>query len=403
MAKCQGVRRNGSLCEARAKRGLSYCSSHLDQILRQSGGRITRGYLLFIIAKNKGPQNLDLSGLDFSKINLSSGELRVEMERSGSLYDSPPAWFSTATGGINLSGALLDRAIFRDALIWRGDYTGTTFCDAQLQKSDLGHSCLVKANLRGADLSGADLSEVDLQDADLTGAKLINADVSDVDLSAVRSLEGVFLRGAKLNYTYIRRQQLWGGVGEERERDYYGAKEAYLSLKNNFLSLGRYDDASWAHFKERQMERRSHNPIRARRFYASTELVSQQIPGKGQQMLMPSFFLIRHLTKWLLDSLSEITCGYGERPLRVVFCALMIIVVFPLFFLWTQGLEASNGRPLDPIDYLQFSLASFATMNLPDIVPRSNCAKLLTSVEALLGISTLALLIYSLGNRIGRT
>ncbi|HYP20789.1 MAG TPA: pentapeptide repeat-containing protein, partial [Chloroflexia bacterium] len=366
-------------------------------------GRITRGYLLFIIAKNKGSQHLDLSGLDFSKINLSSDEIRAEMERSGSFYDSPPTWFSAATGGIKLSGARFNRAIFHDALLWRGDYTETSFCEAQLQKADLGHSCLTKANLRGADFSGADLSESDLQDADLTNTILVNADISDVDLSAVQSLDGVFLRGAKLHNTYIRRQQLWGGVGEERARDYYGAKEAYLSLKNNFLSLGRYDDASWAYFKERQMERRSHNPVRARRFYESTELVSRQIPGKKIHWLTLSFFFVRHAIKWLLDSFSEITCGYGERPLRVIFCALVVIGTFPLFFLWSQGLEVHTGRPRAYLDYLQFSLASFATMNLPDIVPKSDCAKLLTSIEAILGISTLALLMYSLGNRIGRT
>jgi uncharacterized protein YjbI with pentapeptide repeats len=325
--------------------------------------------------------------------------MRTEMDRINYPYEHPPFWYSSSTGGVNLQGANFTEAILQKALLWRGDFTGTVFRKANLQKADLGVSILAASDLTEANLENAILARADLRDANLSRARLINADIRDVDLTQVMSLVGVYLSGANLNNTMIRREQLQHGLGEEKDGDYYGAKEAYLTLKINFLSLGRYDDASWAFVKERKMERKANNPFRARRYYGKLELLEPTRFFTGENL----FFMIRHTNKWIFDWINELLCGYGEMPLRVVFWALVTIVAFPFFYFLSGGISTTNEIPPTWLDYLQYSLAAFSTINVADIEATNNYAKLLTSVEALLGISIVALLMFALGNRISKS
>jgi hypothetical protein len=53
-------------------------------------------------------------------------------------------------------------------------------------------------------------------------------------------------------------------------------------------------------------------------------------------------------------------------------------------------------------DALIYSLATFATFNLADTGPTGRGADVASSVEALLGIAVLALVIFTLGNKMSR-
>jgi len=358
-----------------------------------------RSELFQMIQSNGGPQGLDLSGRNLSGIDISSDLLRSEMARIGNPYDNPPLWYSTKTGGINLSGANLRNINFQGALLWRGDFQGADFSGAQLQKADFGVSILVKTNLTDAHLERATLARADIEDADFTRAHLEGADIKDVDFSVARSIKGFYLSSAKLGNTGLKREQLRTGLGEEQDRDYYRAKEAYLALKNNFLGQGCYSDASWAYSKERQMERKTHNPLRAWRFYSKLELPTNKL----SLLVSLGPFYIRHTVKWLFDWLAYLSCGYGERPFNTIFLAMLFIAIFPFFYEWSGGLSSTKGLSLEWMDYLQYSIASFSTRSLPDIIPISSWAELLTSMEALLGIAMLSLLMFTLGNRIARS
>ena len=54
-------------------------------------------------------------------------------------------------------------------------------------------------------------------------------------------------------------------------------------------------------------------------------------------------------------------------------------------------------------DAFVFSLATFATFNLADLQPEGRGVDIASSVEALLGISVLALVVFTLGNRMSRS
>jgi hypothetical protein len=104
-----------------------------------------------------------------------------------------------------------------------------------------------------------------------------------------------------------------------------------------------------------------------------------------------------------LNWVADLLVGYGERPLRAASCGGVAIVVFALAFWLSGGVSNPNGQPIRWIDYLHYSLATFSTIGFPALTPGNDLAKLLTSLEALTGISLLALLMFSLGNRINRS
>ena len=68
---------------------------------------------------------------------------------------------------------------------------------------------------------------------------------------------------ATLGNTEIRRAYIEGHIIQELKKDFPKAKETYLLLTNNFHSLGRYDDESWAFKKEKDMERKSYFHFRS--------------------------------------------------------------------------------------------------------------------------------------------
>ncbi len=55
------------------------------------------------------------------------------------------------------------------------------------------------------------------------------------------------------------------------------------------------------------------------------------------------------------------------------------------------------------IDYINYSFGAFTTIGFSNFQTTTALAQTLTSIEALLGISILALLMFTLGNRISRS
>ena len=65
--------------------------------------------------------------------------------------------------------------------------------------------------------------------------------------------------GALLKNTKIKKGQIENRILQEKKKKFYEAQEIYLLLKNNFHSIGQYEDESWAFKKEKEMERLSHS------------------------------------------------------------------------------------------------------------------------------------------------
>ena len=105
--------------------------------------------------------------------------------------------------------------------------------------------------------------------------------------------------------------------------------------------------------------------------------------------------------KWVLDWAAELSCGYGEKPMRSIVCATGILLIFPILF-WLSGGVVSDTGLMTWLDYFNYSLGAFTTMGFSEFRATTSSAQTLTSIEALLGISILALLMFTLGKRISR-
>jgi uncharacterized protein YjbI with pentapeptide repeats len=396
------------------KQFLRQASGNLEPDAPQQPERLQQGYspkltredVLRLIGENGGPEGLDLSGCDLSGINLM--QLDLHGIAFGSLKTVKFSGAESIERGANLEGAFLERSNLQRANFGRANLKG-----ARLYKADLTEATLWTANAEGADLSEANLSRASLRstifrDARLDEAILEGADLYLADLrGATFSAGSIGPRVLQESYEdfrqYLRRWYVLPEVRERFEHRYLEerhkiAAEVYLALKNVFLNAGRYDDASWAYFKERQMRRITLAPWRARRYYGDELPIDCRVWSWRWW-----WFYAKYTTKWALNWIAELSCGYGERPLRVTLLAVVVILLFPFLYQLSGGVANLEGHPIRWIDYLHYSLAAFSTIGFPDLAPRNDFAKILTSLEALLGISALALLMFALGNRISRS
>ncbi|GAB4546123.1 MAG: hypothetical protein Kow0063_40400 [Anaerolineae bacterium] len=177
---------------------------------------------------------------------------------------------------------------------------------------------------------------------------------------------------------------------------YQEASEIYMNLKNSFLSHGRYREASWAYIKERQMRRATYAPWRAQ-LYFSEEFAQSRRVWSWRWWLH-----FKCTLKWLLDWAADLSCGYGEKPLRTILWAGIFLLVFPFLFRWSKGIISEAG-PMSWLDYFNYSFGALTTFGFDQFRAVTPLAQTLTSIEALLGISVLALLMFTLGNRISRS
>ena len=391
---------------------------------------LTREEILKLIEEHGGPWGLDLSGKDLSGIDLSRIAITAELEKvQKTAPDEIPVWFSEETRGINLQGvdltkaslqganlseANLERADLDEANLERAWLACANFRGASLRYAKLQGATLVGANLQGADLvganlhkaclGGADLREACVGIANLQDAYLVDANLARVNLIDADNIKGIWLYGATLADTRLTKDQLGGAIGEERGQRYYWAREAYLALKSNFNQLGRYDDASWAYVKERQMGKMCSAPWRARRFYGASQLgdtEESKLPAWYPKVLL---FYTRHTGKYLADWLVELVCCYGEGISNVLASMFVLLLGFATLYWVIGGVGSDPASPSTNFwDYLKYSWGVFIGKDFDTARALSDRIELLSSVQTFLRNILTGLLGFVLGNRIRRS
>ncbi|MGH9879072.1 MAG: pentapeptide repeat-containing protein, partial [Nitrososphaerales archaeon] len=295
----------------------------------------------------------------------------------------------------NLQSADLRLANLQEADLRLTDLRGADLRNANLQNARLG-----EANLKGADFSLADLRGADLRNANLQNANLTEAKLERVDLSNIKNMSDVYLSGAWLDRTRVRRDRLGDGIHEEREGDYTAAKRGYAALKKNFDDLGDYDAASWAYRKEKRMEK-----LEARQKGRSALSNHQWREALG------GYF------KFFNDTLVEGLCDYGESAGRVVgWMAALLFIIGPLLFsrmggfVWSEKLvqhyyELPSAWHQFGFSYYQYFLYTFnvfTTANFLSLQPINDAVKLASGLFAIVGVALTGLLGFIIGHRLRR-
>jgi len=205
----------------------------------------------------------------------------------------------------------------------------------------------------------------------------------------------------------------------EAKEEYLKANKIFLLLKNNFHSLGQYEDESWAFKKEKDMERLS----------KSFPYYKEVLKEEGLKEKFPILKWIRKgkFRKWITSVFSNMIYGYGERPWNVIKAALVVILLFAIGFsiigignpeiielkgtainqntgnivdLASKGLLKNNVIKNFP-DSLYFSLITFTTLGYGDFRPLEGVGRILAGSEAFIGAFMMALFVYTFARRTG--
>jgi hypothetical protein len=168
------------------------------------------------------------------------------------------------------------------------------------------------------------------------------------------------------------------------------AREIYRTLRAVFEQQGRDSDASWAHVRARKVERKSLFPAEARRAYARPD-------GRMAGALSD----VNHLMRWLRESCYGAVAGYGERPTRSFGSIVVIAVLFTGIYVTVGDFGQTEAHPKFS-QALIFSLASIVAVTFGDLPAADDVTKLLSALEASLGLALFAVFVLTLGNRMGR-
>ena len=252
--------------------------------------RLLREDIEKMIETNGGSQGLDLTKCDLSRLDLR---------------------------GIHLRGARLAESHF-----YLTDLRGSVFANCDLRQSSLHDAKLdyvdfYLANLENAHLLGASLIKANLNRANLLNARLPDRIREAIGDRLLQENEAEYER----YLTEISRFVDEGSIAHRRALRFIEAANVYAALKNNLMSNGRYDEASWAYIRERQMRRKAFAPWRAMMMYNALESSSSAWIGSAFA------FWVKALIKWISDCLAEMSCGYGERPLRTLGWSVTVILI----------------------------------------------------------------------------
>jgi hypothetical protein len=268
-------------------------------------------------------------------------------------------WQNINAEEADLAGSDLSNASLTAANLKKANLTGADLSKADLSGVDLEEAHLLKCNLSRATLWHALIKDSNLAEADLEGADFLNATVSNVKLWHVKLQDAKFLT----RHNFI-------GKTPIDEKGPLAASEAYRILKQYFINHGRYDDASWASFKEKQMERR--------------------------------YLLYSKRVSYLPSLLMAVLCGYGEKPYRVIASSFSIIVGYSLLYRWFDilSLPEEYNRALVVWDYLYFSIVTFTTVGFGDLTTKLKpLFQMLVGSEAFIGAFMMGLFVFTLSRR----
>ena len=297
----------------------------------------------------------------------------------------------------NLQGAYLRGAILQEAYLWRANILGAYLEGANLQEAYLWRANLQQAYLRGANLQEADLWRANLQEAHLFKANLQKADFSESKLHGCY-MQGVLLDDAR----YLTWQQV-EYTGEEKDKDWMDAQDAYRRLKNYFHQQGQYDDETQAYYREKLMAKhQAHEELfgesKSKGFKRTFQNIGKFFVHNEHKGVRRRWFGL-----WFMWALS----GFGERWTRTICWAAGTFAFFGLVhWLGTNAkwwvLKTHGGEVKHLLDCLYFSLVTFVTLGFGDIWPATWLPKIIVGFEVVFGYVFLGLIVTLIARKMGR-
>lgn len=328
----------------------------------------------------------DVSGRTLVDVDVDGRDLRGVV--FGDSQDS-----GTRLVRLSARGATFDNCAFTGCEVVGAAFQGATFA-----------SC----DLRYSSWSGTSLKDVEIDDCDLYRAGL----GSDVDLSRA-TIQRSSLNLLNIEGAHLERESLVTPLLQEDESEYERflnriersdamsretvtralthrhaeAGRIWRNLSSHWVGRGRHRDASWAYLAAKRNETQAAAPWRTWR-------------SDADLAVMPRLWnALRASPLWLGGVAASLTCGYGERPLRVAVSWLVTVVALALSMQIVEGFQL-NEQPVEEYDDALLLSARVMTASAPDGVAITATAQWFVVAATAIGVTLLGLMGFVLGNRI---
>jgi len=275
-----------------------------------------------------------------------------------------------------LEQKIKDNELIEGYHLKRANLEGVHFIKANLKNVNLE-----RANLRGGHLFGADFEGANLFKADCENANLKNANLNKANLLGIK-LEKAKLERVHLGKKSIVLNEIEGDIAREKGNEkeahnkYIEAEEIYRNIKNIFKNQGLAQEVGEFFYREMTVKRK----------------------------LMPKFSLER-----LWSKLVDFTCGYGEKPYKIISSSLVFIFINSIIFFFSGMINNDtiirfnlNKSLLENLEtFLKscyFSVVTFTTLGYGDFTAKG-FGKFFAVAEAFLGAFMMALFVITFSKK----
>ncbi len=248
----------------------------------------------------------------------------------------------------------LGRARFEGLNLWSSRFADINLKGASFERCAMGLSAFDGAYLRGATFRDCDLHGASFARSNLDGARF----------------ERTALRFSTWTAADVTPDAFAGGLLEEATGRYALAAGIYHALRLNLSAAGDEAGAGWAAYRQCVMRRRD---LRQRRKWR----------------------------RWLGSYALDVLWGYGERPWRLMACALAFCALCAASYFFT-GIRVGDRCVASPsalpaaehaFECLYFSIVTFTTVGYGDVTPCGFASRALAALEAFAGVFTMGLFV----------
>jgi hypothetical protein len=255
----------------------------------------------------------------------------------------------------------------------RADLTGLNLVNHNGPHFDLSYSNFYRANMQNAHLYNTSIRNASLMKADLSDANLHCAKLEGTNLLGVK-LVGARIDNMKLGHTLLQEdlaRKAEKQKDSEKALDYFEqSEEIYRDLRNAAENRGLLEVSGKFNHKVLIMRR-------------------HQYPKWSRHRFASKFF--------------DVLCGYGERPVNVIFFSMMLILLcaFGYFMFGVNfngetiqfsATQNTKTNLMALVNSLYFSVVTFTTLGYGDITPLGY-SRLIAAFEAFCGSFSLALFV----------
>lgn len=204
---------------------------------------------------------------------------------------------------------------------------------------------------------------------------------------------------------------------------YNQSEEAYRLLKNAYNSTGQRRYAADFFYKEQVAHRKNLFHARTNHKYSEDypseygepwiSIVKNITTKDGLNLLSNKllyllafikkpkylFNYFKHRTQWCFSFFDWLLWGYGVKPHRIGFSALIVMLGFAMIYNWLGNEISSNIDLKSFIDYFYFSMITFTTLGYGDVYPKTTLLRILCGTEAFLGAFMMGLVVAGFSNK----